>query len=81
MGQILFKHQVPIRPTFLHLTEITQDAGEMFQKIVHNNQLQNKVKIKCLKIFLKNPIYFLGLKNIVIHLKLFLHNMYTYPCG
>lgn len=51
MGQILFKHQVPIRPTFLHLTEITQDAGEMFQKIVHNNQLQNKVKIKCLKIF------------------------------
>lgn len=63
MGQILFKHQVPIRPTFLHLTEITQDAGEMFQKIVHNNQLQNKVKIKCLKIFLKNPIYFLGLKK------------------
>lgn len=53
-------------PLDLHvyiITEITQDAGEMFQKIVHNNQLQNKVKIKCLKIFLKNPIYFLGLKK------------------
>lgn len=53
-------------PLDLHvyiITEITQDAGEMFQKIVHNNQLQNKVKIKCLKIFFKNPIYFLGLKK------------------
>lgn len=53
----------PLDLHFYIITEITQDAGEMFQKIVHNNQLQNKVKIKCLKIFLKNPIYFLGLKK------------------
>lgn len=53
----------PLDLHFYIITEITQDADEMFQKIVHNNQLQNKVKIKCLKIFLKNPIYFLGLKK------------------
>lgn len=52
------------------ITEITQDTGELFKyvltlKFVHNNQLQNKVRIKCLKIFFLNPIYFLGFKKNV----------------
>lgn len=58
----------PLDLHFYIITEITQDTGEMFKyvltlKFVHNNQLQNKVRIKCLKIFFLNPIYFLGFKK------------------
>lgn len=75
----------PLDLHFYIITEITQDTGEMFKyvltlKFVHNNQLQNKVRIKCLKIFFfKSHLFFRFQKKFVIHLKLFLHN--TYPCG